>query len=104
MSIFNKIRDKFTTKLEFSVPDRLPQAVTPTDEELDCVIKELAARIVDIVGVGTQDKVRDTLRQQFPTNRFHVLCSQDSIVINYRIEMCVGDVLQIISRIRRGRR
>ena len=71
--------------------------LTLAPKELDEVTNELTERIRDISFMNLNKRVREAITEALQS------CSEDSesFVIVYEIEMTIGDIQQVIGRIRR---
>jgi hypothetical protein len=92
---------KWWTRLRFSPPVSSLRTITASPEELEHVIDEMAQRFVDVIIATAPDKIRAVLAPRYPDNQFLTFETGDSIVVHYSINFCVGDIIQIISRLRR---
>jgi len=74
-----------------------------TDEEYEAVIRELSERVKDIVFMNAERKVRDALPKEFLEELLDKKNDTESISISYMVCFAVGDIYQIIGRMRRKR-
>lgn len=71
-----------------------------TDAERKVVTTELAERVRDIICANAVRQVKTSL-SRLDMDSLLVGDSRNELVVNYRIEFCIGDVQQIVSRLRR---
>lgn len=70
-----------------------------TEEEKELIIDELTQRIRDLLSITLRPKVASTLGEMW--EYLDPLDTKDEIVLTYKIEMCAGDVFQVLGRLRR---
>lgn len=92
---------KWWQRLRFRTPGSALRTITASPEELEHVIDEMSRRLVDIITVTAADKIRASLSNLYPALEFKTLETGDSITVHYSVTFCVGDIIQIISRLRR---
>ena len=72
-----------------------------TDSEYEAIIREVTARVKDIIFMNAERYIRQSMTKR----RIEAWLDEDSnveIVIRYVVHLCVGDLQQILGRLRRG--
>ena len=68
-------------------------------KEKEAITQEISKRMIDIVTATSKSHAANMVKENL--GNLHYSDTQDSISVNYNIDMCVGDFIQIVSRMRR---
>jgi len=74
-----------------------------SDEEYEAIIKEIAERVRDIVFMNAERKVKQSLPKEEVEKLLDSGNDIKVISVVHRVEFVVGDLIQILGRLRRGK-
>lgn len=71
------------------------------EEEKEIVINEIYERWKDVVYMNAKQHIREIFEEP---KAFSVLSTDDEIKVSLYLHLCVGDIIQVLGRYRRGKK